>query len=302
LAGIQKRIFSDSLPIHFGAAMGGRFLILFLFTLVAIVMAYGPLKDLLSHPVSSEYYSHILLIPLVSGFLVYQKRSKIFAAAEYSLGKGFIILLSGVILYYMGSMLHNRLNVNDYASVITLSAIVFWIGGFFATYGGFALRLAGFPLLFLVFMIPIPIFLMDRIIHVLQAGSAEVVEFLFTLVGIPAFRSGFYFTVPGVTIEGAIECSGIRSSLGLFITVVLAAHFFLRTNWKRGVLILAVLPITILKNAIRILTLTTLAIYVDMGFLTGGFLHKSGGFVFFLPALGFIGILLYFLRKAEEKK
>jgi exosortase len=282
--------------------MARRFLIFFLFTLVAAGMAYVPLKDLLSNPVRSDYYSHILLIPLVSGFLAYQKRREIFAAVEYSLKKGSIFLLSGIILYLAGSMWQHRLNINDYASVITLSAVVFWVGGFFATYGRTAFRLARFPLLFLVFMIPIPIFLMDRIIYILQAGSAEVTEFLFSLVGIPAFRSGFYFTLPEVTIEVAKECSGIRSSLGLLITVVLAAHFFLVTNWKRGFLILTVLPITILKNGIRILTLTLLAIYVDMGFLTGGFLHKSGGFLFFLPALGLIGILLYFLRKTEDEK
>ena len=136
----------------------------------------------------------------------------------------------------------------------------------------------------------------------MQAGSTEVTDILFALTGLPAFRTGFVFQLPGITIEVAKECSGIRSSLGLFITVVLAAHFFLKTNWTKGVLILSILPITILKNGIRILTLTLLAIYVDEGFLTGGFLHKSGGFLFFLPALGLIGILLYFLRKTEGSR
>lgn len=283
-------------------AMDRRTLIFIFLTLPAVAVAYGPLKELLSNPVRSDYYSHILLIPLVSGFLIYRKRNRIFADAEYSLEKGFFVLMTGIIIYIAGLMLQDRLNNNDYTSIIMLSAIVFWIGGFLTTYGTTAFRFARFPMLFLIFMIPIPTSIMDQIIYVLQAGSTEVTGFLFSLTGIPAFRTGFVFQLPGITIEVAKECSGIRSSLGLFITVVLAAHFFLKTNWIKGVLILSILPITILKNGIRILTLTLLAIYVDEGFLTGGFLHKSGGFVFFLPALGLIGILLYFLRKTEDAK
>jgi len=271
-------------------------------SLPAVAVAYGPLKELLSNSTRSDYYSHILLIPLVSGFLILQKRREIFTKAEYSLEKGFPVLITGIIIYIAGLMLQDRLSINDYTSIIMLSAVVFWIGGFVTSYGTSVFRHVRFPLLFLVFMIPIPTVIMDYIIYVLQAGSTEVTESLFSLTGTPAFRAGYVFQLPGITIEVAKECSGIRSTLGLFITVVLAAHFFLKTNWTKGVLILSILPITILKNGIRILTLTLLAIYVDEGFLTGGFLHKSGGFLFFLPALGLIGILLYFLRKTERSR
>jgi exosortase len=280
--------------------MSKRTLIFIFLTLTAVLMAYGPLKDLLANPVHTEYYSHILLIPLVSGFLIYQKRREIFSGAEYSFGKGLPVLFTGVIIYITGLMLQDKLNINDCTLVIMLSSVIFWIGGFVTAYGTNSFRRAGFPLLFLVFMIPIPTVMMDQIIYVLQVGSTEVTEFLFSLTGIPAHRTGFVFQLPGVTIEVAKQCSGIRSSLGLFISVVLAAHLFLKTNWTKGILIFSILPITILKNGIRILTLTLLAIYVDEGFLTGGFLHKSGGFLFFLPALGLIGILLYFLRKTER--
>ncbi len=282
--------------------MGKRPLLFIFLTITAVGMVYGPLKDLLSNPGRSEYYSHILLIPLVSGFLIFRRRRRIFANAEYSLRIGSMILLGGILLYITGMMLQPRLDLNDYVSLIMLSASVLWVGGFFTIYGATAFHLARFPLLFLVFMIPIPIVIMDQIIYLLQVGSTEVTEVLFGLVGLPAFRSGFYFQLPGVTIEVAKECSGIRSSLGLFITVVLAAHLFLKTNWKKWLLIMAVLPVTIIKNGIRIVTLSLLAIHVDMGFLTGGFLHRSGGFVFFLPALVLIGILLYFLHKTEYGK
>ena len=98
--------------------------------------------------------------------------------------KGLPVLLTGVIIYIAGLMLQDRLKINDYTSVIMLSAVVFWVGSFVTAYGTSAFRLARFPLLFLVFMIPVPNFIMDRIIHVLQAGSTEVTELLFALTGI----------------------------------------------------------------------------------------------------------------------
>ena len=105
-----------------------------------------------------------------------------------------------------------------------------------------------------------------------------------------------------VTIEVAKQCSGIRSTMAMVITGVLAAHLFLRDNGKKLILMLTILPITVFKNGIRIVILTLLAIHVDERFLTGGFLHKSGGFVFYIPGLIIFGGILLFLRKMERKE
>jgi len=115
---------------------------------------------------------------------------------------------------------------------------------------------------------------------------------------VPVFRSGFTFSLPGFTIEIAEECSGIRSSLALLITSLLAAHLCLRSVWAKTVLILATLPLLIVKNGIRIVTLSLLSMYVDPGFLTGR-LHHQGGVVFFLLALVLLASLLWLLQKPE---
>ena len=89
---------------------------------------------------------------------------------------------------------------------------------------------------------------------------------------------------PTVAIEIADECSGIRSSLALVMTVLLAGHMFLTSAWKKALLALAVIPLTIVKNGIRIVSLTLLAVHVNPSFLTGQ-LHHEGGIVFFVLAL-----------------
>jgi exosortase/archaeosortase family protein len=97
------------------------------------------------------------------------------------------------------------------------------------------------------------------------------------------------------------HCGNIRSSLALFITMTLAARLFLTRWWSRGLLLLAVVPLAMVKNAIRIVTLTLLAEYVDMGFLTGR-LHRSGGFVFFGITLVLFGGVLLGLRTLESNR
>jgi len=278
-----------------------RHLLFLLLTLLAVLMGYTPLGDLLRLTDHKEYYSHILLIPLVSGYFFYTGRKAIFSNLKYSSTIGVPVILSGILLYLLGWDKGYQLNQDDYSSLMTFSVILFWIGGFVLVYGTNAFREAMFPILFLVFTIPIPSVLMEKTISALLAGSTVATDILFKLTGIPYLKEGAVFHLPGMSIEVAKECSGIRSSLGLFITAILAGHLFLQTFKKKAVLALLVFPITVLKNGFRIVTLSSLAVYVDEKFLTQSFLHHSGGFLFYIPALLLLGIVLWWLRKLETK-
>ena len=278
-----------------------RPVILVIFTVFSIGMVYGPMRAVLSNGLLSDYYSHILLIPWVSAYLIFAKREEIFLSPVYYPRAGLISVL-GLFLFFWARGFNENLSQNDYATLITLAALAFWIGGFAFLYGFKAFIAGLFPLAFLFFMVPIPTTIMDHVIYALQVGSAEFTSLLFSVIGVPVSREGFVFQTPTVSIEIAKQCSGIRSSLGLFITGVLASHLFLRSNLNKGILIAAIYPITVFKNAVRIVTLTLLAIHVDEGFLTGGFLHKSGGFLFYLPALGIMGAILMGLRRREKSK
>jgi exosortase len=273
--------------------------IFLLLTITAVGMVYTPLRDLLTTAERSEYYSHILLIPLVSGFFLYTGRKAIFANLKYSYTIGMPLVIIGVLLYVLGWYQRHQLNQNDYSSLMTFSAIIFWVGAFVLSYGMHSFQKGMFPILFLVLMVPIPSILLDEIIFLLQIGSTEATAFLFRITGMPFLREGFAFDLPGIGIEVSRECSGIRSSLGLFITGILGCHLFLRTRWKKFILLLAVFPITVLKNGIRIVTLSSFAVYVDEKFITQSFLHRSGGFIFYIPALFLLGLILWWLRKSE---
>ena len=101
-------------------------------------------------------------------------------------------------------------------------------------------------------------------------------------------------------IEVAEECSGIRSSIALLVTGLLACHLFLRSGWGKIALILSIVPLALLKNGVRIVTITLLGIYVDPGFMTG-YLHQSGGIVFFLFSLAPMAIVLGVIQRFETR-
>ena len=247
----------------------------------------------------SELYSHIILIPFISGYFFFQRRKKIWSGADYyPWGTALVIL--GIFLFFTASTYKANLNQNDYLSLMTFSAVTSWIGGFVFFYGKGAFRSGLFPLLFLYFLVPIPTLLVERIILFLQIGSTEVTDILFRLTGVPVYREGFFFHLAGMSIEVAKECSGIRSSIALFITGIIAGQLFLQRARNRWILLLSAIPITIFKNGLRIVSLTLLGVYVDPAIL-GSDLHRRGGIPFFIIALAVMAPVLIFLIKTERK-
>jgi exosortase len=186
-------------------------------------------------------------------------------------------------------------------SIEVVTIVLTWAAVFALCYGVPALQAARFPFLLLLLLVPIPPNWMERIVTALQWGAAESAYTLFRLAGVPIFRTGVNFELPVVGIEVARECSSIHSACALFITGLLVGHLFLRSLWAKVCLTLLTLPIAMLTNAVRIVTLWFLATKVDIGFLYGN-LHHNGGIVFSLVALSLLMACLYVLRKLEGRE
>ena len=269
------------------------------FVLISGLAFYKSMSALVQYSLHDDSSSHIILIPLITLFLLYSERQSVFATTRTSTGSGIGLAAAGVTLHLLTNRSFFPQVGNWSLTLQTFSVILVWLGGFLICYGSAALRAGAFPLLFLLLIVPIPDAVLDRIIYALQEGSTEIAYLIFQAVGIPVLRQGFLLSVPGVTIEVAKECSSIRSSMALFITCLLAAHLFLRTRWKMLLLVLLSFPLSLIKNGIRIATLTLLSIYVDPGFLTGR-LHHEGGFVFFLVAMLILWPVIVWLKKSEK--
>jgi len=151
----------------------------------------------------------------------------------------------------------------------------------------------------LLFMAPLPPVLLHSIVGFLQRASAEASALIFQLIGVPVFRQGFVFALPGLTIEIAEECSGIRSSVALFIVGLVAAHLYLASTWTKVAVALLSVPVAIAKNAIRIVVLSLLSMYVDPGFVGPGLLHRNSGIPVFAMAFASLGAIIWLLHKSE---
>lgn len=291
---------ANSLAERIKEHLNTRNIVFLLFGTVALIVAYTPIRALYSSN-KSEYYSHIALIPLVSIYLIYIKRKEIFTEVNYLFAVGIPVVLLGIALFLSGLLWGASLDNNNYASLLVFSIFIFINGAFILLYGMQAYKAALFPLLFLIFIVPIPTALMDRIIYFLQVGSTEFTNLLFMASGVPFVREGFVFHLPNISVEVAKQCSGIRSGMAIFIVATLAGYLFLKSYWKMIFLVICAVLIAMFKNGIRILTLSLLGNYVDPQILASS-LHREGGTPFFIVALLLLAPILFFLRRSEKKR
>lgn len=268
---------------------------------ITLILFLNPVVGLASLALRDDRYTVTLAIPLISVVLVWFDRGQILRNTEYHPATGAIFALGGGALLGISRILTGT-PTDDALSIKILALLLVVIGAFVGCYGAKAARAAIFPLLFLAFTIPMPSTLLNHAVVALQHGSADVSYRIFKLAGVPVFREGpVRFALPGVTIEVANECSGIRSSLSLFIASIVAGYLSLRSNGSRIFLALMTIPIVIVKNALRIVTVSCLGVYIDHGFLEGR-LHRYSGLPFSLMALALLAPLLFLLMRAERHR
>jgi exosortase len=226
------------------------------------------------------------LIPFISVFLIYLRRAEVFAKQATPCYAGTLPILIGLAMYGAAEKIgpDSMQVVSPSLSVSIIGFLIACVGGFLFVYGWPPFQAALFPLGFLLLMVPMPSLMLSQIIYALQRGSSDAAAVILRGFGVPFFREGLVFQLPGVAIEVAEQCSGIRSSVALFITTLLAAQLTLRSNWRKLALCALVIPVAIFKNGLRIATISVLSVYVNRDFLYGR-LHHSGGFVFFTLGL-----------------
>jgi exosortase len=280
--------------LKFGAlyVRHGCFLGLFL---AAVGIFHRALFFVVRSSISVDQYSHILLVVPVSASLLYLTRRKVLADVAYWPPAG-VLFLALVAGFAYGAGHSSALSPSGYLSLSILLFAACCVSASVFCYGIQAFRAATFPLLFLLLMVPLPDSVLHSVTSMLQNGSAVATCWLYRAAHIPYARHGVVIVLPKIEIYIAEECSGIRSTMVLLLCSIVLGHFYLKSPWAKILLVLAVLPLTVAKNGLRIFVLSTLGMYVDPSFLSGR-LHHQGGFIFFGLAFALLFVLIWLFRK-----
>ncbi len=269
---------------------------------IVLLAAFGqPLLGLANYAAHSSLHSHILLVPFVSGYLLYIRRDQLPKKRVADLSLGILSLAGGLGVFlftqWLGFAGRGPAD-NSYFVLLTISFLCCLGAGGLLFFGREWMRAAAFPLAYLIFMVPMPDAMADALESASKYASAEVANVLFQLSGTPILRAGRIFQLPNITIEVAQECSGIRSSWVLLMTSILAANLFLKTSWRRIVLVAFIIPLGILRNGFRILVIGLLCVNLGPQMIHSP-MHTRGGPVFFVLSLVPLLLLLWWLRKSE---
>jgi len=221
-------------------------------------------------------YSHGFLVPIFSGWLVWQERVVLRSVVPTGSWLGLAVLLAG-----LGELSLGVLGAEDF--LMRSSLIVVLAGLVLFHVGGRTLRIIAFPLAFLLFMVPLPQIAFNAVAFPLQTLAAQNATLILDWIGVPVLRDGNVIHLSRISLGVAEACSGIRSLISLLAVAVAWAHLSLSRSATRILLVASAVPITIVANAGRIVSTGLIAQWFGMRYAEG-FFHGFSGWLIFLVA------------------
>ncbi len=235
-----------------------------------------------------SYYSHGILIPFVSGFLIWQMRDELAAIHAKRSPWGLPLIIIGLCVHLMSSLLRVYFT-SGISMLVVLSGLILFL------YGSKTFKKIIFPVGFLIFMIPVPMVVISNISFKMKIFAAQIATGLLNNMGLEAVRSGSILKMRHAYVIVDDICSGLRSLISLTALGSIFAYWMKGPMYKRIILFLSTIPIAIATNVLRIVFLAFISEVWGTAYATG-FVHDFSGFMVF--ALAFV--LLYAMGKLLE--
>jgi len=263
--------------------------------LLLVVLYHSVILELVHDWIVDENYSHGFLIPLVSAYMIWRHRERIRSLPRVSSGAGLFLIVGGLLLFMVASIaveyFTQRLSL-----LIVGGGLILYLGG---------RRVAGvtaFPLIYLLFMIPVPYVIYYSTSFPLELLASRLTTAVVGLLGIPIVRSGNILQLESTTLQVVDACSGLRSLISLSALAAAMAYLTQRTLVTGVVLFVSSVPVAIGANVLR-LTVTAILASLYGERVAQGFLHQFSGilvFAFAIICLGCIGGLLRWLVHKKD--
>ena len=235
---------------------------------------------LIGHDWAREDYNYCYLIPLILLYLFWENRNKWMKETSVPSWSGLLPLLPGILLYWGGELAGEFFSI--YISSWFLVTGLLWMQT-----GWKKLRIMAFPLFVALFLFPLPHFLNTKLTFNLKLVSSELGIKMIQLCGMSGYREGNIIDLGFAQLQVVDACSGLRYLIPLFLMSVLMAYLYHAAYWKKIVIVLSSIPLSILTNGLRIAV--TAILYQAIGPVAAeGFFHDFSGWAIFMVSLAIL--------------
>ncbi len=259
---------------------------------VSFVFLYLLFDEGIQHAVKqwdSPEYSHAYLIPFISLFIIWQKNAEIIRHKLDGSWLGVAILMLGIFFWYLGEV-STLYVIIKYSLLVVLFGLVLSLSGI----NRFHYFLV--PIFLLFFTIPLPSFIYNNLSAYLQLISSSIGVEVIRLFGISVFLEGNVIDLGNYKLQVVEACNGLRYLFPLVTLGVITAYFYNDSFWKKCVVVISTLPITILMNSVRIGIIGVLVEYWGIA-MAEGFLHDFEGWVIFMVCFAILLLEMWLLTK-----
>jgi exosortase len=255
--------------------------------IIAAVLYAPVFSNLYSIRWDTVDYTHAYFILPISLWLTWRKRKEIKETCQQFNPKrnnliGFSILVLGVLMFIFGWR-------QDYVFIQALSLIPFLLGLTGYLYGKSMVKLLSFPILYLLLLVPPPFGIVDSITLPMRHGISVLTEKILFLLNYPISREGLLLTIGYNDIFMGAPCSGFRSLITMFSLVLVYVYISKGNLSKKLILTSFIIPMALLGNLVRVITLCLITFYFGEEAGQGFFHNFSGIVIFIITILGLMG-------------
>lgn len=263
--------------------------------LVLMTVAFwGGIDELITRWDKQEEYSHGYILPFLSLYFIWQKKDSIGLSKFSPSWWGVALILIALIVFVVGEV-SALFILTQYALIAVL------LGLALAIMGWPAVKPTLFPILLLVFAIPLPYFLEASLSANLQLLSSKLGVYFIRWCQIPVYLEGNVIDLGIYKLQVVEACSGLRYLFPLLSLGFICAYLYEAAFWKRALLVISTIPITILMNSFRIGMIGVLVDNWGIA-MAEGFLHDFEGWIIFMACFGVLFIEMAILSKIGSDK
>ena len=243
---------------------------------------------------TSEEYGYGYMIPVITLFLIWQRKN-LLAEIEFTPSiAGLLLIVLGWAVFFLGAVATTH-TLSQYGLVFTIMGVAL------SLIGWRAFKIIAIPLALLLFMVPLPPFIYNNLSTKLQLVSSEIGVAVIRLFDISVYLEGNVIDLGSYKLQVVEACSGLRYLFPLASLSFIAAYIFKGALWKKVVIFLSSIPITVLMNSFRIGVIGVLVEYGGPE-QAEGFLHDFEGWIIFMACIAILVLEMAVLAKIGKDK